>query len=104
MPTLSGHRDRAHGQPIRRLPEGQLRLVGHPALGAGAVLHDRYAAEESYRDPAPRQLWPVAVAVSCRSGGVMHCVKAPSVGQPARDERVQRPFEIAAELAVDHPP
>jgi len=47
---------------------------------------------------------PLAVAVFCRSGGVMHCVKAPSVGQPARNERAQGPFEIAAELAVDHPP
>jgi hypothetical protein len=79
-----------------------MRLAGHPVLGAGAVLHDR--SEESSRDPAARRLWPVAVAVSCWSGGVMHCVKAPLVGQPARHERVQRPFESAAELAVDHPP
>jgi hypothetical protein len=52
-PTTSFGRAEGRDAPILT---GQLRLVGHPELGAGAALYDRYAAEaeESCRDPAPR--------------------------------------------------
>jgi hypothetical protein len=52
-PTTSFGRAEGRDAPILT---GQLRLVGHPELGAGAALDDRYAAEAegSCRDPAPR--------------------------------------------------